>query len=259
MDETLDSRRRLPLAGAHNVRDLGGYRTRSGDITRWGRFLRASSMHLLTDDDQEALVQYGLRTVVDLRRTDETASEPNVFCRSAQVAYHHLNMIGDEGLETELSQRYAQELRAGARMEGDADRIAYTYCGWLDQRQSMLRDILQTLAAGPPAALFHCAAGKDRTGVTAALLLGLAGVPEETIVADYGLTARFSVDHYQTLPGANPAVRTWQDYQRESCPPQTMQMVLDHLAQDYGGCEGYMRAVGLGQEAIGRLRDGLLA
>mgnify|MGYP002035776234 CR=1 FL=1 len=51
MDETLDSRRRLPLAGAHNVRDLGGYRTRSGDITRWGRFLRASSMHLLTDDD----------------------------------------------------------------------------------------------------------------------------------------------------------------------------------------------------------------
>ena len=172
MDETLDSRRRLPLVGAHNVRDLGGYRTRSGDITRWGRFLRASSMHLLTDDDQEALVQYGLRTVVDLRRTDETASEPNVFCRSAQVAYHHLNMIGDEGLETELSQRYAQELRAGARMEGDADRIAYTYCGWLDQRQSMLRDILQTLAAGPPAALFHCAAGKDRTGVTAALLLG---------------------------------------------------------------------------------------
>ncbi len=93
---------------------------------------------------------------------------------AAQVAYHHLNMSGEEGLETELSQRYAQELRAGARMEGDADRIAYTYCGWLDQRQSMLRDILQTLAAGPPAALFHCAAGKDRTGVTAALLLGLA-------------------------------------------------------------------------------------
>ena len=54
-------------------------------------------MHLLTDDDQEALVQYGLRTVVDLRRTDETASEPNVYCRSAQVAYHHLNMIGEEG------------------------------------------------------------------------------------------------------------------------------------------------------------------
>ena len=259
MDETLDPRRRLALAGAHNVRDLGGYHTQSGYVTCWGRFLRASTMHRLTDDDREALVQYGLRTVVDLRRTDETATEPNVFCRSEQVAYHHLNMIGDEGLETELSLRYGRAMRDRPSAETTADRMAFDYCGWLDKRQPMMRQILQMLAAGQPTVLFHCAAGKDRTGVTAALLLGLVGVPEETIAADYGLTARFSLQSYLAHPEANPAIHTWEDYQREACPPQAMLLVLAHLAREYGGCDGYMRSVGLREDEIGRLRESLLA
>ena len=66
-------------------------------------------------------MQCSIRTMVDLRRTDETASNPNVFCRSAQVACHHLNVISDERLNTELSQRYAQKLCAGARVEESAD------------------------------------------------------------------------------------------------------------------------------------------
>ena len=84
MDETLDPRRRLALAGAHNVRDLGGYRTQSGYVTCWGRFLRASAMHRLTDDDREALVQYGLRTVVeaDPAKVGSYAATLNIFDRA---------------------------------------------------------------------------------------------------------------------------------------------------------------------------------
>jgi len=247
MDEILDPRRGLTLAGAHNIRDLGGYRTQSGMVTRWGRFLRAATMHRLTVDDQSALVEYGVRSAVDLRRTSETESEPNVFAQSALVAYHHLNMIGDADLDT------------GPELDDPARRTAQGYCGWLDLRQDMIREILAVLSAAPQAARFNCAAGKDRTGVVAALLLGLAGVPEETIIADYSLTARFSIDAYRRNPAADPAIRTWEDYQRQSCPPETMRLVLDHLAQRYGGVELYMRQIGLSEEDIRRLRDTLVA
>ena len=69
MDETLDRKRRLEIQGAHNVRDLGGYRTRDGGRTRWGRFLRADTLHLLTPGAQTLLLDYGVGTVIDLRQT----------------------------------------------------------------------------------------------------------------------------------------------------------------------------------------------
>jgi protein-tyrosine phosphatase len=262
MDEILDPKRHLALDGAHNVRDLGGYRTHNGGVTCWGRFLRAATMHRLTASDQTALLDYGVRTVVDLRRTAETEVEPNLLAQSDAVAYHHLNMLGDGDLAIESTRRYLQFKREDPSFGENphpAYEIAAGYCGWLDLCQGMIREILETLSAGPHAALFHCAAGKDRTGVVAALLLGLAGVPEETIVADYSLTARHSIERYRSSPGADPDIRTWEDYQRRICPPETMQQVLDHLAESYGGSEQYMREVGLAEARIDRLRDALLA
>jgi len=92
MDETLDPKRYLEIEGAHNVRDLGGYGTRDGGCTRWRRFLRADSLHGLSPAAQTVLLDYGVRTLIDLRRTKETQAKPNVFARSAGVAYHPLNM-----------------------------------------------------------------------------------------------------------------------------------------------------------------------
>ena len=246
MDETLDPKRRLEIEGAHNVRDLGGYRTLDGGCTRWLRFLRADSLHRLSPVAQTALLDYGVRTVIDLRRTSETQTEPNVFARSAVVEYHHLNMIGDEDLGIEPLPEETEKPR----------QIAHGYCGYLDKCQVQVERILETLAnAGNQAALFHCAAGKDRTGMISALLLGLAGVPKETIAADYGLSARYLVVRYLTYPEADPEIRTWADYQRTSCPPETMLLVLDYLESIYGGVEGYVRTVGLSEDQIGRLRD----
>ncbi len=96
-----------------------------------------------------ALVDYGIRTIIDLRQTNETRAEPNFFAHSAEVAYHHLNMIGDEPLGIEPA-------------PGEADRpqqIAHGYCGYLDKRQAQVNRILATLArAENQAALYHCAA-----------------------------------------------------------------------------------------------------
>jgi protein-tyrosine phosphatase len=246
MNEIFDPQRRLQIEGAHNVRDLGGYRTQDGGRTRWRRFLRTDSMHRLTAAAQTVLLEYGVGTIIDLRRTQEVKAEPNVFADSTAVQYHHLNMIGDEDLGiVPAPEDAAMSLQ-----------IAHSYYGYLDQCHAMVNRILGTLAAAQnQVALFHCASGKDRTGLIAALLLGLVGVPEETIIADYGLTAHYSIGPYLTFPNADAAITTWEDYQARFCPPKTMRLVLAHLARRYGGVEGYMRTVGLSQDQIDGLRQ----
>ena len=141
-----------------------------------------------------------------------------------------------------------------------AERIRRIYCVVLDRRPSQVHDTLSILAS-PDAlpALVHCAGGKDRTGLIAALVLGIAGVPAETIAKDYGLTARFlHVRHLEASPDLSAEDYTWEDYQRASCPPKTMLGVLRHLDDRYGGVEGYARAIGLTDEQIESLREGLV-
>ena len=239
MDEATDPRRRLELEGARNVRDLGGYHAGNGRLTQWRRILRADSLHALTPAAQDSLLAIGLRTVVDLRRSGEIETDPNVFAASPDVDYHHLNMLGDEDLGIEPTSEGTPRPR----------HMAHHYCGYLDKRQEAVSRILSTLAAaGNHTVLFHCAGGKDRTGVIAGLILGLVGVPIQTIAADYGLSA-----HYLVKPDG-----TWEEYQNDQCPPETMVLVLEYLEQAYGGVEEYMQAVGLSADQISALRDRLM-
>ena len=238
-DEIADPRRHLELEGGRNVRDLGGFRTGDGGTTQWRRILRSDSLHQLTNAARTSLVDLGLGTIVDLRRTAETEAEPNVFATSSDVDYHHLNMLSDVDLNIEP---VAEETPVPQSM-------AHHYCGYLDLRQEAVSRILGTLAdSEKQAVLFHCAGGKDRTGVIAGLILGLVGVPDETIAADYGLTA-----HYLSGPD-----KSWQEYQATQCPPETMLLVLAHLDRNYDGVEKYMQAIGLSLQQIGRLRDRLM-
>ena len=246
----IDPRRHLEIEGTHNVRDLGGYETRNGRQTRWGRFLRSDGLQEVTAAGRVKLLELGLKTVVDLRRGSELAIAPSVFAGSTDVAYHHLDMIGEGPLEE------AQPLSDGA------ERIAHTYCLWLDRRPEAVGRILGTLAA-PDAlpALYNCAAGKDRTGVISALLLSVAGVEDDLIAADYTLSARFLLDRYlgflEAEGNAQPEVSE-EDYRHEFVPAAAMSQVMRHLHDEYGGAESYMRTVGLQGRQIERLRSGLL-
>ena len=247
-DHLLDSRRHLDLDGGYNIRDLGGYETEDGRRTRWRTFLRAGTLHKLPRQSQDALIGYGVRTVVDLRRTVELEAAPNVFANRPEVLYRHENMMGDEFEETDVSE-----------IVEPAESIYQSYyTGILDTRQSNIRAALGALA-DPDAhgALYHCAAGKDRTGIVSALLLGLAGVSSHTIADDYGLSARYLVDRYLTRgiwggggmhaapPDISAAEYTWETYQDQFCPPGAMRRVLQHLADKYGGIEAYVRAIGV--------------
>lgn len=267
----LEPRRHLDLAGAYNIRDIGGYPTTNGRRTRWKTLFRADSLHTLTPESQRYLIEYGLRTVIDLRRTPELQTRPNVFANSPNVQYYHQNMLGDVNLaelavsSSEVSATLdllkSVEQEPLWEVEG-IERRVISYCLWLDVRIRQVGKTLATFAASRALpALYHCASGKDRTGLITALVLGLAGVPSETIAEDYELTGRYLARrdrNEMTSAGATVAEITWQEYAQQICPAAVMVGTLTHLEERYGGIEGYARAAGLTTEQIEMLRHAVI-
>ena len=241
--------RHLPLEGSYNVRDLGGYQTSNGGMTRWKTILRSGDMHDLTLKSRAALVDYGVRTVVDLRRDTELEEKPNDFADSPGVSYHHHDIWG--------------KLIAPARSDYDDASVWWLshYRMLLDERRSQVCDAFATVADPDNwPVVFHCAAGKDRTGVVAGLVLSLAGVPSAMIAEDYALSAHFLLDRFLavTPPEEVPIDFGWREYQREHCPPEAMRMTLKHLESMYGGAEGYLVGGGVSQAQIDSMRSAFL-
>jgi protein-tyrosine phosphatase len=238
--------RHLGLAGTYNLRDMGGYRTLDGRTTRWRTFFRSDSLHRLPPEAQQTLLDYGVRTVVDLRRSDERPIAPNVFASSTAVAYHQVSLLVDT---PPTRGRRPQPLT-------DIYRLI------LDQRQEQLCQALATLTTpdGLPAVV-HCTAGKDRTGLLVALVLGLLGVPAATIVEDYILTAQYLVGPYLEELRQRAALRDipWEWYQHQiDCHPEFMHTTLQYLEERYGGMAAYVRTIGLSDVQCDRLRQALL-
>ncbi len=256
-DSPLDSlllhpRRHLPLRGTYNVRDVGGYPTKDGGQTRWRTLFRGDGLDLVPPGSQAVLFDYGLRTVIDLRGSKDREELPSSFEGLDTVDYRHVNLIGDEFLETWRG--YETELTG-------ATGLVFIFETLLDSRQEQMNEVITTLADGLPA-LVHCAVGKDRTGVVTALVLSLAGVPDQIIVKDYSLSARYLRDPFVDSPFApdnlDKDAYTWRHYQTEFCPPEAMQGTLQHVRDKYGDVEQYMRAVDLTGEQIDSLRDSII-
>ena len=249
---TQDPRRRIEIEGAYNVRDIGGYETADGRMTRWQSFLRADNVSTLPQHSQDTLTStFGIRTVIDLRRQDEIDGQPdNVLARSPRVRYHNVDIVGDIVFDQVESTEPREKIHAG-------------YRNMLDRRGCMFGEALRVLAQpGALPAMYHCMGGQDRTGLVSAMLLSLAGVPTETIAADYTLTAEYRVDAYlgpnSIEPEADPADYTVEAYRARNCPPEVMLDTLGYLEEQYGGVEAYVRSVGVTAEDISALRAALV-
>ncbi len=238
--------RHVLLDGAYNVRDIGGYSTADGRMTQWGVFFRADGLHRLSVESQATFQGRGLKTVIDLRRSDELELAPNVFVNSSDLSYHHLSLLVDETPQVVATPR----------------SLINMYRTILDQRQDQVRTVLSTFAA--PTALpgvVHCTAGKDRTGVIVALILGLLGVPHETIVQDYALTSTYLGDAFieESKQRALKRGHRWEQYEPLlTCPPENMESTLQHLDNVYGGIEAYVHHIGFTADQVNRLRAALL-
>src|SRR5262249_4927503 len=182
----------VELEGAANVRDLGGLATQDGGETVGGRLLRGDNLQELSPSDVARLVgNIGLTTVVDLRSTAELVSEgPAPLDAIAVVRHAHHPILPEQGSATDV---VADVLLVQDRDEQDrsrypADPLCGHYLGYLEDRPDQVVAALRSVAAANGAALVHCAAGKDRTGVVVALTLTAVGVRPQDVVADYAAT-----------------------------------------------------------------------
>jgi len=273
----LHADRWLHLSGTAHTRDLGGLPTTDGGRTVPGRILRSDNLQTLSEADVRTLVdELKLRDVIDLRTTAEVLMEGRGPLRDVpEVIHRHFSLLPERGHHTdvfaveeddlpELPDDWADSILPRQVAEGDQHEppAVRAYLGYLNDRSEAVVDALRALAhGGPGAAIVHCAAGKDRTGVVCALSLAVAGVPHDEIVADYALTAQV-IEGVVARLAASPTYA--EDMERRDVAThtpraETMDRVLTILDERHGGALGWLDAHGFGaadQAALrSRLRD----
>lgn len=239
--------RHLEFAYLHNFRDLGGYQTEEGRSVRWGRLYRSDTLSKLRGDDLQRFSELGIRTVVDLRYPFEIEARGRVP-EAEGMAYHNLSIE---------HRPYWQ-----ADVPADVDTVRFLADRYLEVAEDgvvEIRQVLEILAAEDSApAVFHCAGGKDRTGLIAALVLTMVGVSEEDIVADYALTGLSAERILAGFLARYPErTYTWPDYGK--APAAVMELFLDELKAKHGSVHGYVTEVlGVDEKIIAALRQHLL-
>ena len=183
------------------------------------------------------MTAYGVTTVIDLRTASELLAAPNPCADNAGPAYFHLPLVDDSEM-LEL---------------GEASGMAERYLIMLDKHPDAFRPIFEAVSGAEGGVVFHCFAGKDRTGLVAALLLSLAGVPDDVIATDFAetdiqLAARYLEWIEASAPERRSAMR-----EELRCPPERILGALDHLHTKWGGVPAYLEVAGLAPATIDRL------
>jgi protein-tyrosine phosphatase len=252
----------VPLEGALNFRDLGGYRTAGGQRVKCGRLFRSGSISRLTDQDCAYVTGLGIRTVFDLRTTVERTNEPNLWAEAAQITYWSRDygtsfgdlrgMLGSGSFDTA---EQARQVMIGAYRKLPFEQApAYA-------------ELFRRLADDEVPLIFHCSAGKDRAGTAAALILSALGVPRETVLADYLLSDLV----------AEARQRQWASVERGelhnpigALPPQALRVILGAEAdflqtaftvieERHGDLEAYLaNELSVSPAMLGKIRSLLL-
>jgi len=244
--------RRITLERAFNFRDLGGYAAETGQTVRWSRVYRADGIHRIEGADLARVAALGIRTVLDLRTRGELTDHGRVQTEAIDASYQHLPL---------LEQVWERDLLV-AEMDA-VDFLAGRYLAMLDQGASSIISALEMI--GDPDRLplvFHCSAGKDRTGVLAAVLLSVLGVSDDDIAADYALSRAAMremsewvrterPDSFESMAAQPPAFL--------DAPPLAMRRFLALARTTYGSLTDYVIASGLGTDDVTELRTTLLS
>ena len=242
----------LPMEGCVNFRDLGGYRNRQGQTVRWRRLFRSDALQDLTPADATyAIEQLNIRLVVDLRNSDEAERDGKGPLPELGTEYRHFPFLEERGFPPFTGGDVVERLLATYQwlIHNSGPRVA-------EAVNAIGVSVGSDPAEGRGGVVFHCSAGKDRTGLLAALILEVLGVDEETIEADYLLTNEAVEGILQRIkamqPHASPTAQSL------AAQPVAFQSFQDTLHRDYGGAESYLWKHGVSREAVERLRRSLL-
>jgi protein-tyrosine phosphatase len=243
----------LAWEGCVNVRDLGGLPTEDGRRTRLGGVVRADNVRRLTDDGWRALAEHGVQRIVDLRFPEELDEDQPI---DVDIDVVHVSVLG-AGPDPE----YVKELDAHlASVDDVADHYAWSYVDFLERYRDRFGTAFAAVADADGAVVVHCMGGKDRTGLVSAVLLRLAGVDLQTIGADYSLSsANLAPRSAQWLDAAGDDSERAKRRKLTDTPAGAMVRVLEEIERRYGDVTSYLRAAGLSDEQIDRLRKRLVA
>lgn len=245
-----DAQRFIPLQGAWNTRTFAGLQGTHGPIPA-SAFVRTSDLGRLTAADRDALAAAGVTLDIDLRTADEQAQSPDLLADDARFAYQRISLMGTEKMDLQKM------------MTTFPDSLGAAYVQWLDHSQPQFKQVFQRIAAEREGTvLFHCTAGKDRTGIIAGLLLDLAGVPRADIVHNYAISAHYLEgqpkdsamnSQIMELIRQNPEIGR-KMVGMSGTAPENMEMFLVALHQQYGGAEGYLKSIGVSEAEIDQLK-----
>ncbi|WP_143321835.1 tyrosine-protein phosphatase [Clostridium sp. HBUAS56010] len=231
----------ISLERAYNVRDLGTYRNKDNKKLNMGRLLRADSLHELNEEDIKKLLDYGVTCVIDLRSPEEYERAPSWFAACNEVAYYSVSLY---------DQIHSNDLQGGF-----PDSLHELYINWLENSRQQISRILNIIGEnGKGCTLFHCTAGKDRTGLIAMLILSLADVEEEVIVIDYEVSGRNMEPVFRKM-----RVRMQQEgvilpeYLFKSEAGE-MQYTLAYLKNTYGSVVDYLHTLDISEEVLDAIK-----
>lgn len=242
--------RRVALEGALNFRDLGGYPTQDGRQVRWRRLFRSDRLVALTAADIDILRMLGISTVFDLRTSDELERHGTSPLYDHGVAHRHVpfvDQVGNTAQAEATSEQSAEEQRAAL------------YIDLIERARPAIYEVFSSLAEPHHyPAVFHCAAGKDRTGMTAALLLHALGVDDEVIAADYALTTRYLTWTDEQLEAMAKEYNIAVTRENLGADPETIVSLFRTLEQRHGSVAGFLLECGVTPAHVEGLRGQLL-
>lgn len=241
--------RTIAFDALFNFRDLGGYPTEGGSTTRWGVLYRSDGLHRATARDLDLLEAMGIATVVDLRTPFERTEDGSFDDVQTRIDYHHVPLFDDLTSE---------------RPDTDSnDYLLNLYLHIVTKKGDRVAEALHVIGASDQPLVFHCTAGKDRTGVISALVLAAVGVSDDIIAQDYALShdamAALIAWYRARRTNDGPAqVQATAAMNRLGAEAAWMHQTLGFIRAEYGSTAGYLRSIDIGEAELAALRRNFL-
>ncbi|MBK1810715.1 tyrosine-protein phosphatase [Clostridium sp. YIM B02505] len=227
--------RRFLLSNTLNTRDLGGYPIDNGRATAYKTFIRSDVPHKLSEEDIQLLLSNNITTIVDLRSDEETENKPCALKDHNDFEYYHSKIYGDGYLPASV------------------EEVPLSYFEIVDEQKTIL-NTLRIFSKAKGGVLYHCTAGKDRTGVISALLLLLAGVSKTDILVDYQISQVYLNSMLQQYCKTNRNV----DINIITPKMEHMEKFLDMFFDKYNSVEEYFSKIGLEDSEVMKLKEKLV-
>jgi protein-tyrosine phosphatase len=244
--------RHLPLEGTPNFRDLGGYETTDGRFVRWGMLYRAGVLTYLTPADYSYLGQADIRVICDFRTQQENTAAPETWIPNSDVEHVALP-IGTDDKNRDTTAQMRQLLAANPTPEQIRGWMTKIYTNFAFSAAPQYAELFTKLEKDSLPLLYHCTAGKDRTGVFSAFVLLTLGVPEQTVLNDYALTNRYlgeaspeAIKKMSAAGGSSASfVAKLAPEQRKAmmaADPEYLRATLRTIDEKYGSFDNYRRS-----------------